>query len=67
MDIKALLAKALNELLQKDRLLAFALGFVLTAIAAITKLPGEKVHELVCGSPAVVAQPAPAPAAEPAK
>ncbi len=69
MDVKALIMKALSESFKKDRLIAFALGFVITVLAALTKIPEGKVHEQVCGTPApAVSEPAqPAPVAEPAK
>lgn len=67
MDVKALFGKALTELLQKDRIIAFALGLVITVLAAITKLPSDKVHDAVCGAPAVSQPAQPAPAAEPVK
>jgi hypothetical protein len=55
MDTKAMLSKVFGELFKKDRLIAFALGLVVTALAAITNLPEGKVHELVCGKGATEA------------
>lgn len=63
MDFKAVFQNILNELVQKDRIIAFALGLILSVIAAVTHLPSDKVHDLVCGAPAVAASPALAPVA----
>lgn len=64
MDFKALFQKIVGEMIQKDRVIAFALGLVLSILAAVTNLPGDKVKEAVCGAPAPAPVSAPAPDAK---